>query len=280
MMWINLILTAPRLLVSLNRSSSVNLAAMVKERKRKISENIKIVEHPEDADMQQQNGVQSSGIKTAPRTPDVRIADSPDIKFFINDAQPALFDNKFLQEPRRRLSISNNFSLEKELRNVSERLEAIAVKEKRVPTISNFEICTCDEKIRLHLDPTLSDEHDNEVMEEEKVYQNMGCFRSVVVLFDLDLLRDLTYVNLMLGVTIGNFAELNFSLLTPFILADWGFQKTQIATAMSLLAGVDVSMRFLVPFAASKIGWDNRTFFLIGIFSMAMGRVCKSNVRI
>lgn len=279
-------------LVNLNRSSSVNLAAMVKERKRKISENIKIEEHPEDVsgtDTQQRNGIHANGIITAPRTPDIRIADTAEIKYFINDAQPALSTNKLTQEPRlRKISSSNNFSLEKELRNVSEKLEAIVIKEheaikrfpSRVPTMTNFdEFCTCDEKIRLHLDPTISDEHDNEVIEEEKQYQNMGCFgrvlHNVVVFFDLDLLRDLTYVNLMLGVTVGNFAELNFSLLTPFILADWGFEKSQIAIAMSLLAGVDVSMRFLVPFIASKIGWDNRTFFLIGIFSMAMGRVCK-----
>lgn len=275
-------------LVSLNRSSSVNLVAMAKERKRKISENIKIAEHPEDASStDMQNGISENGMKqTEPKTySDIRIADTPDIKYFINDAQPSLSSNKnTLAEPRRKISTNNNFSIEKELRNVSEKLEAIVTKEiHRVPTTTNFEeFCTCDEKIRLHLDPTLSNEHDNEVIEEEKIYQNMGCirraFHCVVVFFDLDLLRDLTYVNLMLGVTLGNFAELNFSLLTPFVLADWGFEKRQIATAMSLLAGVDVSIRFFVPFLASKIGWDNRTFFLMGIFSMAMGRVCKFNV--
>lgn len=271
-------------LVSLNRSSSVNLVAMAKERKRKISENIniKIAELPEDVPLGStniENGVHVNGIKTAPKTPDVRIADSSDIKYYINDAQPALAVNKSSQEPRRKIS-TNYFNVEKELRNVSEKLEAFATKENRVPTITDLEeLCTCDEKIHLHLDPTLSDEHDNEVIEEEIAYQKMGCIRrglhNVVVFFDLDLLRDLTYVNLMLGVTMGNFAELNFSLLTPFILADWGFEKPQIALAMSLLAGVDVSMRFFVPFIASKIGWENRTFFLIGIFSMAMGRVCE-----
>lgn len=265
-----------------NRSSSVNLVAMAKERKRKISENIniKIAELPEDTPSTNiKNGVHVNGIKTAPKTPDVRIADMSDIKYYINDAQPALAIDKSSLEPRRKIS-TNNFNVEKELYNVSEKLEAIVTKGNRVPTITDFEqLCTCDEKLRMHLDPTLGDEHDNEVIEEEKAYQKMSCIRrglhNVVVFFDLDLLRDLTYVNLMLGVTMGNFAELNFSLLTPFILADWGFEKPQIALAMSLLAGVDVSMRFFVPFVASKIGWENRTFFLIGIIGMAMGRVCK-----
>lgn len=57
----------------------------------------------------------------------------------------------------------------------------------------------------------------------------------------------------MMGVTLGNFAELNFSLLTPFVLDDWKFTKPQIAMAMSLLGAVDISIRFFVPFIAGKV---------------------------
>uniref|UniRef100_A0A1B0CP54 Uncharacterized protein n=1 Tax=Lutzomyia longipalpis TaxID=7200 RepID=A0A1B0CP54_LUTLO len=42
----------------------------------------------------------------------------------------------------------------------------------------------------------------------------------VAKFFDLDLLQDPIYVNMMLGMSIAIFAELNFSLFTPFILAD------------------------------------------------------------
>lgn len=268
-------------LVSLNRSSSINLVAMAKEKKRKISDN-KIEEHPEDSSSKHshENVDTKHKINHQPKTPDIRIADSPDVKYFINDTQPALTTFK-ATSPRRKISTSNNFNVEKEvLNNVSEKLEEFVVKGDRVPTVTSLEgFCTCEEKLRLHLDPTLSDEHDNEVIEEENLYQNMNCMQralhKIVVFFDLDLLRDLTYVNLMMGVTLGNFAELNFSLLTPFFLAEWGFTKTQIATAMSLLGGVDLSIRFFIPFIAGKIGWENKTFFLIGIFGMAMGRVCK-----
>lgn len=75
--------------------------------------------------------------------------------------------------------------------------------------------------------------------------------------------------------SIGNFAELNFSILTPFVLSDWGFTKSEIAMAMSLLGGVDIAIRFFIPFIAGKIGWENKTFFLVGIIGMAMGRICK-----
>lgn len=78
---------------------------------------------------------------------------------------------------------------------------------------------------------------------------------------------------LQVGVTIANFAELNFSVLTPFVLADFGLTKPQIALCMSLLGLTDISVRFFIPFIAGFIGWENRTFFLFGVLGMAMGRV-------
>lgn len=96
---------------------------------------------------------------------------------------------------------------------------------------------------------------------------------ALIVFFDLDLLRDPIYVNLMLGITFANFTELNFALLTPFILGEYGFTKLQVATFMSVLGGVDVITRIIIPFIATFIGWDNRTFFLIGVGGMALGRL-------
>lgn len=87
----------------------------------------------------------------------------------------------------------------------------------------------------------------------------------MIIFFDLDLLRDAIYVNMMLGITFATFAEVNFSTMTPFILSEYGFSKIQVATVMSVLGSVDVGTRLLIPFAADFIGWDNRTFYLVGI---------------
>ncbi|XP_017155976.1 uncharacterized protein LOC108164641 isoform X2 [Drosophila miranda] len=103
--------------------------------------------------------------------------------------------------------------------------------------------------------------------------------QKVVTFFDLDLLRDFTFVNLVAGLTIINFGELNFSILTPFILVDFGFETSQITLAMSLLAGLDITMRFLVPFLTEKIPWDNRVFFLIGVVGIALGRTVVACTR-
>ncbi|OWR55440.1 monocarboxylate transporter [Danaus plexippus plexippus] len=109
--------------------------------------------------------------------------------------------------------------------------------------------------------------------EEEEEEVPVSFCEKVALFFDLDLLKDFTFINLMLGVTLASFNELNFSILTPFILGDFGLSKPQVAFFMSLLAGVDITVRFCVPFVAGKIGWDNNTFFLVGVLSMAMGRV-------
>lgn len=79
----------------------------------------------------------------------------------------------------------------------------------------------------------------------------------------------------MLGLNFALFVEMNFSILTPFILSDHGLNKQQVATVLSLLAATDVVFRLLISFIGSKIGWSNRTFFLVGIGCISVGRVGK-----
>ncbi|XP_046599068.1 uncharacterized protein LOC107222432 [Neodiprion lecontei] len=129
---------------------------------------------------------------------------------------------------------------------------------------------------------------DNQVAETENEYKPVQYdpgapwykrfFKMVVIFFDLDLLKDLSYVNLMMGVTFANFAEINFSLLTPFILAEYGLDPTERAMAMSILAGVDVATRLLIPFVAGYIGWQNKFFFVFGVCLMAVGRAVLAHM--
>ncbi|XP_061396638.1 uncharacterized protein LOC133332268 [Musca vetustissima] len=101
---------------------------------------------------------------------------------------------------------------------------------------------------------------------------DMTFLQKVVAFFDLGLLRDFTFVNLVIGLTIINFGELNFSILTPFILNDFGLEISQITLSISVLGGMDLATRFLLPFLTEKVPWDNRVFFLIGVVGIALGR--------
>ncbi|XP_075154479.1 monocarboxylate transporter 6-like [Haematobia irritans] len=116
--------------------------------------------------------------------------------------------------------------------------------------------------------------------DEEEARKKMSFLMKIVVFFDLDLLRDITYLNLAMGLTLINFVEINFAILTPFILSDFGYNSSQIALAMSLLGFCDLVVRFLVPLITAKINLSNEAFFGVGILGMCIGRVvlsCTSN---
>ncbi|XP_037812444.1 uncharacterized protein LOC119615093 [Lucilia sericata] len=111
------------------------------------------------------------------------------------------------------------------------------------------------------------------IEEDERIKSKMTIGQKIVKFFDLDLLKDFTFVNLAMGMTIMMFGEMNFSVLTPFILNSFGYSDGQISLAMSLLGGMDITVRFLAPFALEKVKLDNRVLFAFGIIAISIGRV-------
>lgn len=138
--------------------------------------------------------------------------------------------------------------------------------------------CTCAEEKGLLQKLTDEEKKQEEarlkavIAEEELAKSKMTFGQKVVKFFDLDLLKDFTFVNLALGMTIMMFGEMNFSVLTPFILNSFGYTNAQISLAMSLLGGMDISVRFLAPFALEKVKLDNRVLFAFGIIAISIGR--------
>lgn len=191
---------------------------------------------------------------------------------------------------------SKPFNLEKEVLTVASRKLQKYIeddKEKRKKDL----YCTCEEERLLFLQQKDYErqEKENRILDGDKTVDNGNndgvgggdeddgdddddkytLWQKITIFFDLDLLKDFSYVNQMIGITIANFAELNFSILTPFVLSDFGLTTVQIARAMSLLGSLDIGVRFFIPFIAGRIGWENRTFFLFGVLGMALGRIGK-----
>lgn len=100
--------------------------------------------------------------------------------------------------------------------------------------------------------------------------------RRIVEFFDFELLRDPIYVNMMLGMAIALFAEINFAVHTPFILEDMGFGNEHIATVMSTIAGVDLVSRGLIPFISEWLNIPARHMALISLLILIASR--SSNV--
>lgn len=126
--------------------------------------------------------------------------------------------------------------------------------------------------------PQLTAKEQQQLEDEQELERRkkLTFYQKIVIFFDLDLLRDITYVNLAVGITLINFVEINFAILTPFILNNLGFNSNQIAFAMSLLGFFDLIIRFLIPLITAKFSWSNRTFFVVGILGMCLGRALLS----
>uniref|UniRef100_A0A182LVG8 Major facilitator superfamily (MFS) profile domain-containing protein n=1 Tax=Anopheles culicifacies TaxID=139723 RepID=A0A182LVG8_9DIPT len=99
-----------------------------------------------------------------------------------------------------------------------------------------------------------------------------GFFTKVVHMFDLTLLQDKVYLNMMLGMSIAVFAEINFSLLTPFILGDLGYSTEQIASIMSTLALADLLFRFISPFVGDFLKLSPRIMYMIALSMLIVTR--------
>ncbi|KAF2904364.1 hypothetical protein ILUMI_01822 [Ignelater luminosus] len=95
---------------------------------------------------------------------------------------------------------------------------------------------------------------------------------NIVNFFDLSLLQDPRYVNIMIGVSLAIFAELNFSLLTPFILADIGLGTQEIATFLSVLSIVDLIFRFISPFVGDYFDATARVMYMISLAMLIVTR--------
>lgn len=135
--------------------------------------------------------------------------------------------------------------------------------------------CTCaEERALLQKESAVQQTSVAAQLENEEIKKSRMTFgQKVVQFFDLDLLKDFTFVNLALGMTIMTFGEINFSVLTPFIMNSFGYSDTQISLAMSLLAGMDIAVRFLAPFALEKVKLPNQVLFAFGIIAISIGRM-------
>lgn len=95
-----------------------------------------------------------------------------------------------------------------------------------------------------------------------------------VKVFDLGLLNDKIYLNIMIGIAIAIFAEINFSLLTPFILNEYHYTTEEIAIFMSTLATVDIFCRFTSPFVGDFLKQPARIMYMYALLMLIIMRSC------
>lgn len=99
--------------------------------------------------------------------------------------------------------------------------------------------------------------------------------KSIVKLFDLTLMKDPIFVNIVIGMSLAVFAELNFSILTPFIMADYDLTTHQIATFISVLSTADILFRFIAPYVSELFNKPVRIMYMWALLLLILSRFSK-----
>lgn len=95
----------------------------------------------------------------------------------------------------------------------------------------------------------------------------------IVNIFDLKLLKDFVFVNIVFGLSIEYFSDLNFIWLIPFLLMEKGLSVEETATFMSIYSIADLCLKFSAPFLATALKQPSRIMLigaLIGVVSFRM----------
>ncbi|XP_063379810.1 monocarboxylate transporter 9-like [Cydia fagiglandana] len=101
-----------------------------------------------------------------------------------------------------------------------------------------------------------------------EIESNKTLVQKFVDFFDLTLLRDPIFLNIMFGLSMAGCVETNFSLLFPIILKDMlRFETSQIANLMAVIGFSDTLFRLVSPFIGE---WCNKSPRVMYMVSLAM----------
>nr|CAD7256257.1 unnamed protein product [Timema shepardi] len=100
-----------------------------------------------------------------------------------------------------------------------------------------------------------------------------GKLSSLAVGLDLGLLKDKTFLMLLTGIWLALAAETIFVFFTPFILDDLGFTTEEITNILAVISGGDLLFRFLAPFIADWIKFDDKLMFVLSLVLAVLTRI-------
>ncbi|RVE48936.1 hypothetical protein evm_006398 [Chilo suppressalis] len=115
-----------------------------------------------------------------------------------------------------------------------------------------------------------------EVMINEKskeIKQEEGLMQKFIKFFDLTLLRDPIFVNILIGMSVAACVETNFSLLLPIILKDMlKFETSEIGKVMAVIGFSDTLFRLVSPFIGEWCQKPPRVMYMIGLVLIVLTR--------
>lgn len=95
----------------------------------------------------------------------------------------------------------------------------------------------------------------------------------LVQAMDLELLKDLVFWSIIVGMALVYTATINFTMIFPGFLGQTAQLNSQmVAFCMSLVAGADIVCRLLLPIVTDYLRIPYRVVFLIGIVGLFVAR--------
>jgi len=102
-----------------------------------------------------------------------------------------------------------------------------------------------------------------------------SCLGRFAAAWHLRLFRDSSFVNIIAGLAAFNVANINFSMVLPFLLMDRGLSRSDAALCMSVTAAADIVARLLVPFIRLKhMGARNTLMVAMVALAAIRSRMC------
>ncbi|KAK3932174.1 Monocarboxylate transporter 12-B [Frankliniella fusca] len=117
---------------------------------------------------------------------------------------------------------------------------------------------------------TIIGSHDN--INDKDVDTHISCWKRISNFLDLDLLKDSTYLNITLGLSLFWVAELHFKMVVPFFLTDMGHTKADAALCLSMSAFSDILARLILPPICDRVKYKKRTLFFVACIFLTISR--------
>ncbi|CAF4854943.1 unnamed protein product [Pieris macdunnoughi] len=99
-----------------------------------------------------------------------------------------------------------------------------------------------------------------------------GFIRKFIAMMDLDLLKDWSFLNLLLGLSLFWSGELQFRMLTPFFIRSLGYNMNETAFCLSMTAITDIGVRLVLPPIFDRTNISKKMIFFVSSFFLAATR--------
>ncbi|XP_022130327.2 monocarboxylate transporter 12 isoform X1 [Pieris rapae] len=112
---------------------------------------------------------------------------------------------------------------------------------------------------------------DKDAMETMNKFNQVIC--EILNVLNVKVLKDLVYCNICLGQSFVNFSDLTFFIFQPMLLFQYGFDKGDVATCISIGAGADVTARFALALFSGIYPVNTRSLYYVATVFTFVARI-------